>query len=208
MQIVAATHNKDKIREIRQILAGIDVEVLSLDDVGLEAVDVEEDGDTFEKNAVLKAEAISRASGMAALADDSGLCVDALWGEPGVYSARYAGPDADTQANNLKLLTQMRHVPEPLRTGRYVSAVALAYPDGETITVRGECPGRVLADQRGSGGFGYDTLFAPDGSDRTFAEMSAEEKNSISQRGKALALMREYLTRDGMGHNGHTIVET
>lgn len=196
MKIIAATHNKDKIREIRQILADAGVCIVSMSEAGLDALDVEENGSTFEENATLKAEEVTRLTGMAALADDSGLCVDALAGAPGIYSARYAGPEADTRANNAKLLEAMRDVPEAERTGRYVSAVALAYPDGRLLVVRGECEGRILFEERGSGGFGYDTLFAPEGSERSFAEMSAEEKNRISQRSRALAQLRDALTHE------------
>ena len=196
MKIIAATHNKDKIREIRQILTDAGVHIVSMSEAGLDALDVEENGSTFEENATLKAEEVTRLTGMAALADDSGLCVDALAGAPGIYSARYAGPEADTRANNAKLLEAMRDVPEAERTGRYVSAVALAYPDGRLLVVRGECEGRILFEERGSGGFGYDTLFAPEGSERSFAEMSAEEKNRISQRSRALAQLRDELTHE------------
>ena len=196
MKIIAATHNKDKIREIRQILADAGVCIVSMSEAGLDALDVEENGSAFEENATLKAEEVTRLTGIAALADDSGLCVDALAGAPGIYSARYAGPEADTRANNAKLLEAMRDVPEAERTGRYVSAVALAYPDGRLLVVRGECEGRILFEERGSGGFGYDTLFAPEGSERSFAEMSAEEKNRISQRSRALAQMRDALTHE------------
>ena len=196
MKIIAATHNKDKIREIRQILTDAGVHIVSMSEAGLDALDVEENGSTFEENATLKAEEVTRLTGMAALADDSGLCVDALAGAPGIYSARYAGPEADTRANNAKLLEAMRDVPEAERTGRYVSAVALAYPDGRLLVVRGECEGRILFEERGSGGFGYDTLFAPEGSERSFAEMSAEEKNRISQRSRALAQLRDALTHE------------
>lgn len=196
MKIIAATHNKDKIREIRQILADAGVCIVSMSEAGLDALDVEENGSAFEENATLKAEEVTRLTGIAALADDSGLCVDALAGAPGIYSARYAGPEADTRANNEKLLEAMRDVPEAERTGRYVSAVALAYPDGRLLVVRGECEGRILFEERGSGGFGYDTLFAPEGSERSFAEMSAEEKNRISQRSRALAQLRDALTHE------------
>ena len=196
MKIIAATHNKDKIREIRQILADAGVCIVSMSEAGLDALDVEENGSAFEENATLKAEEVTRLTGIAALADDSGLCVDALAGAPGIYSARYAGPEADTRANNAKLLEAMRDVPEAERTGRYVSAVALAYPDGRLLVVRGECEGRILYEERGSGGFGYDTLFAPEGSERSFAEMAAEEKNRISQRSRALAQLRDALTHE------------
>ena len=196
MKIIAATHNKDKIREIRQILADAGVCIGSMSEAWLDALDVEENGSAFEENATLKAEEVTRLTGIAALADDSGLCVDALAGAPGIYSARYAGPEADTRANNAKLLEAMRDVPEAERTGRYVSAVALAYPDGRLLVGRGECEGRILYEERGSGGFGYDTLFAPEGSERSFAVMSAEEKNRISQRSRALAQLRDALTHE------------
>lgn len=196
MQIVAATQNKDKIREIRHILSGLGLEILTMGDVGLGDVDIEESGATFEENAKMKAEAVSRLSGLPALADDSGLCVDALDGAPGIYSARYAGPDADGPANNAKLLQELRAVPDEERTGRYVSAVVIAYPGGRHVLALGECPGTLTRDQRGTGGFGYDTLFVPDGHDRTFAEMSEEEKNSISQRARALGKLRKHFEHE------------
>ncbi|MDI9491367.1 MAG: non-canonical purine NTP pyrophosphatase, partial [Bacillota bacterium] len=136
---------------------------------------------------------ICHLSGLPAIADDSGLAVDALGGAPGVYSARYAGPEADDQANNAKLIAALADVPKAGRTGRYVSVITLAYPDGRLLTARGECTGTLLTAPRGTGGFGYDPLFVPDGTTLTFAEMSAEQKNRISHRARALARLREIL---------------
>mgnify|MGYP001015512121 CR=1 FL=1 len=193
MRIIAATQNKHKIREMEAITTDFGMEILTQEEAGLPAVEIEETGATFEENSALKARTICSMSGLPAIADDSGLSVDILNGAPGIYSARYAGPAADDAANNAKLLAAMADVPAPKRTGRYVSVITLAYPDGRLLTARGECAGTLLTAPRGSGGFGYDPLFVPDGTEMTFAEMSAEQKNRISHRARALARLREIL---------------
>ena len=148
-------------------------------------MDVEETGTTFEENALLKAKAVMEASGMAAIADDSGLMVDALNGEPGVYSARYGGKDSDA-ARTAYLLENMAQVPEEERTARFVSAIACALPDGRVVTSRGTCEGRILFETRGDNGFGYDPVFYVPEIGMTFAEADGERKNAISHRGNAL----------------------
>lgn len=193
MRIIAATQNKHKIREMEAITTDFGMEILTQEEAGLPVVEIEETGATFEENSALKARTICSMSGLPAIADDSGLSVDILNGAPGIYSARYAGPAADDAANNAKLLAAMADVPAPKRTGRYVSVITLAYPDGRLLTARGECAGTLLTAPRGSGGFGYDPLFVPDGTEMTFAEMSAEQKNRISHRARALARLREIL---------------
>lgn len=193
MRIIAATQNKHKILEMEAITADFGMEILTQEEAGLPSLDIEETGATFEENSALKARTICTMSGMPAIADDSGLSVDILNGAPGIYSARYAGPAADDAANNAKLLAAMADVPAPKRTGRYVSVITLAYPDGRLLTARGECAGTLLTAPRGSGGFGYDPLFVPDETEMTFAEMSAEQKNRISHRARALARLREIL---------------
>ena len=193
MRIIAATQNKHKIREMEAITTDFGMEILTQEEAGLPAVESEETGATFEEKSALKARTICSMSGLPAIADDSGLSVDILNGAPGIYSARYAGPAADDAANNAKLLAAMADVPAPKRTGRYVSVITLAYPDGRLLTARGECAGTLLTAPRGSGGFGYDPLFVPDGTEMTFAEMSAEQKNRISHRARALARLREIL---------------
>ncbi|HCU07522.1 MAG TPA: non-canonical purine NTP pyrophosphatase [Clostridiales bacterium] len=193
MRIVAATQNSHKIREMEAITAAFGMEILSQEEAGLPKTDIEETGTTFEENSAIKARTICSLSGLPAIADDSGLSVDALGGAPGIYSARYAGPDADDQANNAKLLEALCAVPEAERTGRYVSVITLAYPDGRLLTARGECTGVLLRSPRGEGGFGYDPLFVPDGTNMTFAEMPADLKNQISHRARALERLREIL---------------
>ena len=196
MELILASRNKKKIREMEAILAGHfpDVHILSLDDIGFEG-DIEENGSTFEENALIKARTALAASGnrIAAIADDSGLSVDALDGAPGVYSARYAGGHGDDAANNALLLKNLAHLPEEARTARFVCCIALVYPDGRELTVRGETQGLIIDEARGEGGFGYDPYFyyAPFG--ETFSELSAAEKNAISHRGKAIAKLAETL---------------
>lgn len=196
MELILASRNKKKIREMEAILAGHfpDVHILSLDDIGFEG-DIEENGSTFEENALIKARTALAASGnrIAAIADDSGLSVDALDGAPGVYSARYAGGHGDDAANNALLLKNLAHLPEEARTARFVCCIALVYPDGRELIVRGETQGLIIDEARGEGGFGYDPYFyyAPFG--KTFSELSAAEKNAISHRGKAIAKLAETL---------------
>lgn len=186
-KVVLASNNAGKLREFREILEGL-FEIVSLHELGLEA-DPEETGDSFEENARIKAEYSCRLSGLAALADDSGLEVDALDGAPGIYSARYVpGTDADRVT---KLLQDMENVEN--RTARFVSVVALVYPDGRQVTARGTCEGVITRQPQGEGGFGYDPIFLPDGYDRTFGLLSAETKNSISHRGRAVRALRDKL---------------
>lgn len=186
-KVVLASNNAGKLREFREILDGM-FEIVSLRDLGLEA-DPEETGNSFEENARLKAEYSCKLSGLPALADDSGLEVDALGGAPGIYSARYApGTDADRVE---KLLQDMEK--ENGRTARFVSVVALVYPDGRQVTARGTCEGSITRRPQGAGGFGYDPIFLPNGYDRTFGLLSAEEKNSISHRGRAVRALRDKL---------------
>jgi len=193
MKIIAATQNTHKLKEMSDILRDFGMEILSQREAGLEDIDVEETGDTFEENSAIKAKTICQLTGSIAIADDSGLMVDALNGEPGVYSARYAGLHANDASNNAKLLDALQNVEASKRTGKYVSVITLAYPDGRILASRGECPGILLRSPRGEGGFGYDPLFIPEGTNKTFAEMTAQEKNEISHRAKALWGLRELL---------------
>ncbi len=196
MRIIAATQNVHKIKEMEAITRKFGMEIISQKEAGLGAVDIVEDGDSFEENSAIKAQTICRMTGKPAIADDSGLAVDVLNGAPGIYSARYAGEDADDSKNNAKLLDALKDVPETERTGKYVSVITLAFPDGRTLVARGECTGKLLFAPSGEGGFGYDPLFVPDGSDETFAQMSEEEKNKISHRAKALSGLKELLEKD------------
>lgn len=193
MDIVLATKNRKKIEEIKKICAlmGTASRIYTLDDFPAFA-DVIEDGDTFEANAVKKAVRIAADTGMAALADDSGLEVDALGGAPGVYSARYAGEGADDRANLEKLLREMENVPDGRRGARFVCCIALAVGP-ETKTFTGFVEGRIGRVPKGDSGFGYDPVFIPKGHDSTFAEMSDREKNAISHRAMALRELQKYL---------------
>lgn len=187
MELLVATGNKGKLREYEILLAEADVTLLSLSDVGLADLDVEETGDTFQQNAEQKAVAYAEASGKFALADDSGLCVDALHGEPGVRSARYGDGSLDDAGRRQKLLSALEDVPDEQRTARFECVIAVANPrTGKSIVAHGICKGRILsADQDGGEGFGYDAIFKPDGYDQSFAELSKEVKNRISHRGEA-----------------------
>jgi XTP/dITP diphosphohydrolase len=194
MDIVLATRNKKKVEEIRRITAGLPINVLSLDDFPL-CPETVEDRDTFEGNALKKALEVAQCTGKTALADDSGLAVDALGGAPGVYSARY---DADATSGNdpknyRKLLNDLKNIPPQERTAQFVCCLALAYPDGRTRTFFGYSKGRISYEPRGAKGFGYDPVFLPEGFDRTFAEMTAEEKDALSHRGKAIEKFSEFL---------------
>jgi len=194
-QLLLATRNQHKKRELQELLADMEVEILTLEDV--DAIpEVEEDGDTFEANAVKKACATALATGILSLADDSGLEVDALQGKPGVYSARFAGEHASDEENNNKLLKLMESVPDEKRSARFVSVIAICDAHGNVKTVRGECSGTIARVPAGSGGFGYDPLFIPNGYKQTYAQLSAAEKNRISHRGaalsKALPVLKEY----------------
>jgi XTP/dITP diphosphohydrolase len=183
MNLVIGTRNIHKLREIRQILAVPNLALLSALDFP-DIPEVIEDGDSFEANAIKKATALSLATGLWALADDSGLEVEALNGAPGVYSARFAGEPVSYEANNRKLLKLLEK--ETNRRARFRCVIALSGPTGKAQTVEGVCSGSIIRECRGAGGFGYDPLFVPDGYSQTFAELPAEQKNAISHRGRAL----------------------
>ena len=192
MKIIIATHNKHKLTEMARILEPMGYEVVTDRDIGIELTDVEENGLTFLDNARIKSESGCKESGLICIADDSGLCVDALGGEPGVYSARYAGTHGDDEANNIKLLENLKDVPADKRTARFECAICVSFPDGKEITARGRCEGRIGYEKRGSNGFGYDPLFMV--GDKSFAELSDEEKDAISHRGNALKALKEKMT--------------
>lgn len=184
VKILLATGNPHKARELSAMLSGCDVEVLTLKDVGF-AGEIIEDGETFEENAEIKAGAAA-SLGYIGVGDDSGLCVDFLGGAPGVYSARYAGEPCDNSKNNEKLLSEMAGVPEDKRGAKFVCVICCVFPDGRKIVSRGECPGRILTSYAGSGGFGYDPLFYCTERGKSYAEMTEEEKNSVSHRARAM----------------------
>ncbi|SBW06708.1 Non-canonical purine NTP pyrophosphatase [uncultured Eubacteriales bacterium] len=194
MKMVLASKNAHKLAELRAILSAQGVEVVLESDVGVD-VDVEETGTTFEENALLKARAVMEASGLPAIADDSGLCVDALGGAPGVYSARYGGPELDDKGRYKLLLDNMRGMLD--RRCKFVSCICCCFPNGNVLTARGECPGTLAYAPKGEDGFGYDPVFFVPSLKKTFAQLTHEEKNAISHRGAALAqfaeTLREYL---------------
>ncbi len=190
VRLVLATRNPDKVSELSQMLAGVSIELLSCRDFP-ELPEVVEDGETLEDNAIRKATAVCEATGLPALADDTGLEVEALGGGPGVHSARYAGPSASHEDRNSKLLRELSDVPLPKRGASFRCVVALALPGGAVRTVEGRTCGTILNQSRGTGGFGYDPVFLPEGSDRTYAEMTSSEKNAVSHRGKAMRGARD-----------------
>ncbi|MDO4749770.1 MAG: RdgB/HAM1 family non-canonical purine NTP pyrophosphatase [Eubacteriales bacterium] len=185
MKFVLASNNAHKLKEFAAILAADDsVEIISQSEAGC-SIDVDETGETFAENAYLKAEAVMRATGMAAIADDSGICVDALGGAPGVRSARYTGRHDDTDVQRYEfLLKNMEGITD--RSAHFACCICCVLPDGSALYAHGKCEGQILHGPRGEGGFGYDPIFLPDGFSRSMGELTAEEKNSISHRGRAL----------------------
>ena len=189
-KFVLATHNPGKLAEMKAILSELGVEVVSPSEAGME-VDVEETGSTFAENAMLKAKAVCAAAGLPAIADDSGLCVNALNGGPGVYSARYGGEELDDRGRCMLLLNSMRG--QATRAAHFSCAIACAFPNGDTLEAEGRCDGAIAFAPLGTGGFGYDPVFLIPGRGKTFGQLSAEEKGAISHRGKALAAFAEKL---------------
>ncbi len=194
MKLVLASHNKKKLAELASMVSAInaDFEVISASELPFDA-EVEETGSTFEENAVLKADFIA-SHGYFAVADDSGLCVDALNGAPGVYSARYSGGDDNDNID--KLLAELRDVPDEKRTASFVSCVVFQTPEGKRFIAEGRCCGKILRERMGDNGFGYDPVFLSDDFNRSFASLTAEEKNSVSHRGRAMAKLAEYLSEN------------
>lgn len=198
MKLILASNNANKLREFRELVADMDIELISQREAGCD-FEVDETGTTFEENAYLKAAAVSAATGCAAVADDSGLMVDALGGEPGVYSARYGpGHDADDAARYNYLLSKLGD--ENNRSARFVCCICCTLPDGAVLTSRGECEGEILSAPRGTNGFGYDPVFRPLGQTGSMAELTPEQKNAISHRGKALRefikILKEHINAD------------
>ena len=191
-RIIFATSNEGKMKEIRQIMRDSGYEVVSLKEAGISA-DIEENGTTFEENAVIKASAIAKLTGDIAMADDSGLEVDYMDKAPGIYSARFLGEDTNYDIKNNYILDKLKDVPLEQRSARFVCAIALAYPDGKFITKRATIEGYIGYELRGENGFGYDPIFMVPEFDKTTAELSMEEKNKISHRAKALMAMKEEL---------------
>ncbi|HEY8363260.1 MAG TPA: RdgB/HAM1 family non-canonical purine NTP pyrophosphatase [Tissierellaceae bacterium] len=190
-KLVVSTHNEHKLEEIKRILKDLPVEVLSKNDVGLGSLDVVEDGDTLEENSIKKAKALAEQVDYMVLADDTGLFVDALNGEPGVYSSRYSGEEGNSKKNVEKLLGKLKDVPFEKRKAKFITAMALITEDKRLIVVKGECKGTIGYEPKGNNGFGYDPIFIPDGYTQTFAEMDGIIKNKISHRARALENLRE-----------------
>ncbi len=193
-QIIFATGNKNKMKEIREIYGDLDYEILSMKEAGID-VDIVEDGKTFEDNALIKASAIAKQCDAIVFADDSGLEIDYLNKEPGVYSARYMGEDTSYDIKNANLIGRLEGVPKEQRTARFVCAIAAVFPDGSHKVVRGTIEGYIGYEPAGENGFGYDPIFYVDSYGCSTAELSPEEKNKISHRGKALRMMKEELLK-------------
>ena len=191
-RIIFATGNPGKIREIREILADFGVEVVSMKDAGIQ-LEIAEDGKTFAENALIKARTVCDASGEITMSDDSGLVVDALDAEPGIYSARWLGETTSYDVKNAEILHRLEGVPEEQRSARFVCAVACVFPDGTELTSEGVFEGRIGYEAKGENGFGYDPIFYVPSEGRYSAELSPEEKNSMSHRGQALRKMKEQL---------------
>lgn len=189
-KLIFATGNEHKLVEIRAIMADTDYEVISMREAGFDG-DIVEDGTTFEENALIKARTIAKETGMLTLADDSGLVIDYLNGEPGIYSARYLGEDTPHSQKNADLLRRLEGVPDEKRSARFVCAVAAVFPDGREEVVRGVMEGRIAYESAGANGFGYDPIFFLPQYGCTSAELSPEDKNAISHRGNALRMIRE-----------------
>ncbi|MCA0986257.1 XTP/dITP diphosphatase [Guptibacillus algicola] len=189
-KLLVATKNKGKVKEFKRRFETDELQVISLLDLD-EDLDVEETGTTFAENAVLKAETIMRMTNQIVIADDSGLVIDALDGEPGVYSARYAGPEKDDEANIDKVLSELKNVPDEKRTASFQCLLAVAIPDKKTEVFSGSCEGRIAHERSGYEGFGYDPIFYLPSYQKTMAELTPEEKDAISHRGKALDRLQE-----------------
>ena len=197
MKVVLASKNKHKLEEISVITEKFGMELVLQSELGVD-IDVEENGTTFEENSYIKAEAVMKATGLPALADDSGIAVDALGGEPGIYSARYGFDDSlDDWGRLLLLLKNMENVPDGQRQGKFVCVITMVTPEGQTIQARGEIHGEILREARGENGFGYDPIFYYPPAGMTTAEMPSEEKNKVSHRGNALRIFYNKLKEAG-----------
>lgn len=194
-KIVLSTDNKHKLKEIKEILKELDIEVLSKKDIGLENLNVVEDGETLKDNSIKKAKALKDKTPYMVMADDSGLFVEALDGDPGVHSARYAGLDGDDKKNNNLLLLNLKDIPIGERKASFFTVISLITEDGEILTVEGECKGSIGLEYKGHNDFGYDPLFIPKGYEKTFAELDGEVKNKISHRALALQNIKERLKK-------------
>ena len=193
MKFIIATNNQKKLKELERILNPLGINAVSAKDEGISLDDVEETGTTFAENALLKAEAAFKKTGLPSVADDSGLCVDALDGRPGIYSARYAGENATDSDKNNKLLSELKDVPEKDRTAHFTCVICCVLPNGEKIEVEGVCEGSIAFEPHGNGGFGYDPIFKY--GDKSYAELSSAEKDAVSHRGQALRKLKAELEK-------------
>lgn len=193
MDFILATNNMNKVKEMQRILSPLGINVVTAKMLGIELEDVEENGETFEENAKIKAYSACKATNMPAIADDSGICVDYLDGAPGIYSARFSGGHGNDEANNDLLLEKLDGVPMEKRNAHYACAICCVFPDGKEIVVRGECHGYIGFERDGNEGFGYDPLFLVDG--KAFGRYTAQEKDKISHRGNALRLLTKELEK-------------
>lgn len=195
-RIVFATGNAGKLREIKEILGDLELEIVSMKDAGIQA-EIEEDGSTYEENALIKARAVAALAeaGDIVMADDSGLEIDYLNREPGIYSARYLGEDTSYRVKNQNLIERLDGVPDEKRTARFVCAIAAVLPDGRELTSRGIIEGRIGYEEKGTGGFGYDPIFQVPELGKSTAELTEDEKNAVSHRGRALRAMKEELNK-------------
>ncbi|MCK8825341.1 XTP/dITP diphosphatase [Fuchsiella alkaliacetigena] len=191
-KLLIATGNEDKVKEINELLAELEVEVITPAQIG-GIPEVVEDGETLEENAVKKASEVHEATGLATIADDTGLLVDALDGRPGVYSARYAGEDASYEDNNSKLLEELAGLPKSERSAKFQTIIALVDLKGKAHIIEGTCKGHIALEPLGENGFGYDPIFIPKGYKKTFAQLTPQEKNEVSHRGKALLKIKNYI---------------
>ena len=191
--VILASQNKHKLEEIKEILKEFPLEIKSMDEAGLGDLEIIEDGKTFEENSMKKAVEVMKKTNSIAVADDSGLEVDAIGNRPGVYSARFSGEGATDKKNNEKLIDMLKDIPKEERTARFVSVISVAFPDGKKMHVRGECKGLIGFEEKGSEGFGYDPLFIIEQYNKTFAELGAEVKNKISHRANALEKLQKEL---------------
>ena len=196
-RMIFATGNENKMVEIREILGDLPLEIISMKQAGIRA-DIEENGTSFEENALIKAREVCRLAGEMVLADDSGLEIDYLNGEPGIYSARYMGENTSYRVKNKNLMERLEGVPNEKRTARFVCAIAAVFPDGKELVVRGTVEGIIGYEERGENGFGYDPIFYLPERGLTTAELPPEEKNSISHRGNAMRKMKELLEKENL----------
>lgn len=193
-RIIFATGNEGKIREVRAILADLGPEIISMKEAGIRA-DITEDGKSYEENALIKAREVAKYTNAIVMADDSGLEIDYLKGEPGIYSARYMGEDTSYSVKNRNLMDRLEGVPDEKRTARFVCAIAAVLPDGKELTARGTIEGRIGYEEAGENGFGYDPIFYVPEFGKTTAQLTPEEKNTVSHRGRALELMKAQLAK-------------